>query len=186
MAGQFNAIGKWCLKNWVSATEGCYWYTLDSNYNSIVYVNCPDRRKMKLQVDNYKIENIIKSQTQLCGPSNYWIDSIHIRWAADSMGNGIFKETPVKAIKQGILTEATTSAFTINVGNWNVEFKLPAKNSGIESLRIYSLSGSRMAQWRNPGKQILWKTQGIPAGVYLANIVYENKNIGSYKFVIKK
>jgi hypothetical protein len=185
-------IGKWCFNNSGADIDfGCYYtYTL-KNYNAIIYAQYNYNRKMKLQIDNFH-QGIVKtySPNHPCGPVNYQIDSVHILWAADSMGNGIFKHPPVGVMEQGRreYPEYSQAFERINIqsGASSVEFSLPAKSGPINSLKIYSLNGSLVNQWQNPGRSVSWQTNGVMAGVYVAEVQFQNPSHLWSVFVIKR
>jgi len=185
----FIGMGKWCFKNFTGdMVFGCFYYKTWENYNAIIYALCHDNRKIKLQVDNF--HKIISKPYPPCGPDYDQIDSVHILWAADSMGNGIFKHPPVSAMDQSRpnFPGISQSFDKINIQSTtnSVEFNLPSKSSPIKSLKIYSLKGSLVNQWQNPGRSISWRIKGVMAGVYLADIQFQNQLHTSRIFVIKK
>jgi hypothetical protein len=188
-ASYFRGIGKWCFGNSGPDIDfRCYYYHINENYNAIIYAKCNDNCKMKLQVD--KFHKFMANPNPPCGPEYDQIDSVHILWAADSMGNGIFKHPPVGVMEQGRpkIPGISQSFDKINIQSTtnSVKFNLPSQSSPIKSLKIYSLKGSLVNQWQNPGRFISWQTNEVMAGVYLADIQFQNQLHASRMFVIKK
>jgi hypothetical protein len=191
-AYNYRGIGKWCFGNSGPDIDfGCYGGGPYENYNAIMYVTCNNNQKMKLQIDKVH-QAAVKTwpANHPCGPVNYQIDSIHILWAADSMGNGIFKHPPVGVMEQGRpkIPGISQSFDKINIQSTtnSVSFNLPSQSSPIKSLKIYSLNGSLVNQWQNPGRLVSWRTKGVMAGVYLVDIQFQNQLHASHMFMIKK
>ncbi len=184
----FMAMGKWLFDNCgPDPDDRCYWIHMNENYNSIMYVLCNDNRKMKLQIDRCKKKEF--SVHLKCNEAKYWIDSVHILWAADSAGNGIFKPSPTKAFNQRIsngINSLSSNLIQIKSMNEIIEFNLSSRNSPIRSLQIFDLRGSMLAKWQNPGRNVIWNSRAIPAGAYAASWVYGNRQTMSQRFVVKK
>jgi hypothetical protein len=182
-------MGKWCFRNIGPDPDfGCYNFHTYENYNAIIYAQCNDNRKMKLQVD--KFHKFMANPNPPCGPEYDQIDSVHILWAADSMGNGIFKHPPVGARDHGArkFPGVSQSLEKINIHSTtnSIEFNLPSQPAPIKSLKIYSLNGSLVNQWSNPGRSVSWRTKGVLAGIYVADVQFQNQFRASRVFMIKK
>ena len=149
---------------------------------------------MKLQVEKFHKFAVAAFSNPMyighCGDTSYQIDSVHILWAADSMGNGIFKHPPVRAINQKTLESFSSipslNCLEIRTTNGNIEFLWPFKEIPIKSLRIFNLNGSLLCQWQNPGRRLIWDVRFVPAGVYMASATLSNGQMMGRRLVLRK
>lgn len=111
-----------------------------SNFKSITYLQGKDGRNIKLQAIDYEIE------TTTSGPDNQeskYISLIKVKWAADSLGNGIFRSdiAPIFVSKKNSI-KSRYLPLKINRINNQVSFV----NSFNEkcNIEIFSLKGQQI------------------------------------------
>ncbi len=184
----FIAFGKRLFGN--CSDDSCRWFLKTDNFNAIMYVQCNDNRKMKIQIDSFKVDSVEISPAFQCDDKKYRIDSVHILWAADSAGNGIFDPASLGPINRGAfkggLPSLSSNCANMKTLNGIIAFNLPSCNSPIKSFQLFDLRGSLLAKWQNPGLHIIWNTRTVPAGAYAASWTYKNRLTMTQRFVVKK
>ncbi len=147
-----------------------------NSYNAISYLKCGNKRSIKLQMYHYKLYKIPSGPS---GDTVQRIGDVMLRWAADSMGNGIFINDTSDIINQNIVQSNNETFPKFSKIKNCIYFHEIKPNA---EAYIYNLQGALMKSERLSSKNRDIKLN-FPDGMYILSVVNSKKRYSTRIFI---